>query len=171
MRTNLLALAILPAVLAFSACARDEGRSNSQSAAQPSTSGAQSASLDSLLDALAGLKGSFPSAGPPSIGGFSGDRSVLTAIADKGDSAVVRLVGCMSRTEATRVTKGGRALNLGELCYAALVNTAYYEASDEQGDVTADWAGHVELPATLTQLQAAKQAWDSVVARRAYHLL
>ena len=136
----------------------------------PSVSASQPP-LDSLLGALARLKGSFPAQGPPAIGDFSGDRSVLSAIADKGDSAVGRLVRCMSRTEPTGVTKGRRALTLGELCYAALVNTAYYEATDAQGDVTADWPGHIDLPATRVQLEAAQQAWGSVVARRAYHLL
>ena len=77
----------------------------------------------------------------------------------------------MNRPEPTGVAKGARALTLGELCYAALANTAYYEASDEQGDLTPDWPGHIDLPATPAQLRAAKQAWDSVVARRAYHLL
>jgi hypothetical protein len=154
-------------VLAFLACSRDEGRP-----APPSVPAASSSrsSLDSLLGALAELEGSFPAQGPPAIGDFSGDRSVLTAIADRGDSAVVRLVACMTKTEPTAVTKG-RRLKLGELCYAALVNTAYYEATDARGDVSPDWPGHVDLPATSSQLQAAKQAWDSVVARRAYHLL
>ena len=154
-------------VLALVACSRDEGHP-----APPSMPAASSSrpSLDSLLGELAELKGSFSTEGPPAIGDFSGDRSVLTAIADRGDSAVVRLVACMTRTEPTAVTKG-RALTLGELCYAALVNTAYYEATDAQGDVTPDWPGHVDLPATLSQLLAAKKAWDSVVARRAYHLL
>ena len=154
-------------VLALVACSRDEGRPTPPPV--PAASSSRS-SIDSLLGALAGLKGSFPAQGPPAIGDFSGDRSVLSAIADQGDSAVVRLVACMTRTEPTAVTKG-RALRLGELCYAALVNTAYYEATDAQGGVSPDWPGHVDLPATPSQLQAAKQAWDSVVATRAYHLL
>ena len=77
----------------------------------------------------------------------------------------------MGRTEQTEVRKGPRALTLGELCYAALVNTAYYEAADAHGDLTPDWPGHIDLPATRVQLQAAQQAWESVVTRKAYHLL
>jgi len=77
----------------------------------------------------------------------------------------------MARAEPTGVRKGSHTLTMGELCYALLVNTAYYEPSDSRGELTSNWAGHLDLPATPAQLEAAKEAWDSVLVRRAYRLL
>ena len=135
----------------------------------PVTTGVAKLGVDSLMALLPSVQGAVAPA-DPTVGSFQGDRAVLDAMVSRGDSAVVRLVDCLDRRDTSEVALGQHQLTMGELCYVVLNAVAYYEATGPDGALTADWPGHVALPASAAQLAAAKRAWLMVVKRRSYML-
>jgi hypothetical protein len=123
-----------------------------------------------LIERLRELAGTFPSS--QSVGGeFTGDRELLVRLAEYKDSAVVKLVDCLDRTDSARATAEGQPVRMGVMCYLALSHTVSYEAADSKGDLDERWPGLVAPLASPNDLRLAKEAWKKVVAERRYTLI
>ena len=120
------------------------------------------------MDSLARLPGNFTAwdQGPWE---FTGDAQVLRAFDEYGDSAVVRLVECLDRSEPARATAKGKPVPVGVMCYWALRRLAYFEWHEDPAYADG-WPGEIEPTASLEALRAAKQAWAAVVREKRYRL-
>lgn len=126
--------------------------------------------LSVLVDSLRVIPGEFTNAAPGRWD-FSGDRSLLIAFEQFGDSAVAALVDCLDRLDTTQAVVSGRPVSLGYMCYAALERVAYYEWHQYQDVVeNPTWPGMLDATATAEELRAAKAAWTQVVERKQYFL-
>ncbi len=136
----------------------------------PSELGQSANPLDSLIENLRDLRGSFVNVAPGRWD-FAGDRSALVAFEEFRDSAVVRLVDCLDRTELAAATVQEQQVPMGYMCYAALARVAYYEWHQYQ-DVVKDpsWPGEVAATASVEDLRQAKTAWLQVVEKHLYFL-
>lgn len=140
--------------------------------APPTVSGAPQSQalvpLQALLGSLARLPGDFTAwdQGPWE---FTGDAQLLRAFDDHGDSAVVRLVECLDRSEPARATAKGKSVPVGVMCYWALRRLAYFEWHEDPAYADG-WPGEIEPTASLEALRAAKQAWAAVVREKRYRL-
>jgi hypothetical protein len=127
----------------------------------------QNVALELLLDTLPTLQGAFPS---EDLLEFSGDATVLVAIALYGEDAVASLLNCMGAETPTAATFAGKQLLLGHLCKAVLDLAVYHEATDQRGDIAGNWPGYTTFEASHAELLGAQKAWRTVVARRQYLL-
>jgi hypothetical protein len=184
-RRSVLEKALLASVAVGAACgtSSDARRPDSSTrqrpdslTASPSASAVQgaqqaarrsSAPLPVLLDSLRRLPGEF-SLSPGKVWQFSGENAVFSALFDHGDSAVVSLVDCIDRSDLAVATLAGRHVTLGVMCGMALQRMA---SATEYEDGPGGWAGTIAPTATLVQLREAKQAWQKVIAKRAYKVL
>ena len=160
--THPLLLGFVLVSLACTGAAGDRSEQTASSAAQ-GTSG-QMDSISALIERLRTASGRFVEL-PTRLWELQGVDSLLEAFAPFRDSAVVRLVDCLDRTEPTAMTVGGRPVLLGALCFEALTHIAYAEP---EGSETGEWPGVVFPDAAGPQLTAAKSAWAAVVRSRGY---
>jgi len=148
-----------------------ESDANTSVGLVPQSRGEGSDSLQAMIERLAELEGSFDTGDVTGPLQFAGDRSFLRAFAQFGDSAVFRLVECMDRYEPAKATFNGKPVALGVMCYTALQSVAYYEHTDEHGDLTGEWAGYIDATASREEMLRAQNAWRKVIADSAYVLL
>lgn len=145
-----------------------EHSQRSTAAALPSA--AQGDTIDQLIAELRNVSGSFTRQGAGHDYRFDGSLDVVRALAEHGDSAVSRLVECMDREDPTQATLNGRSVPLGALCFDALRRIAYYEATDDQGDIDGKWPGYITVAAEREARLEAQAAWREVVANRLYRM-
>jgi hypothetical protein len=105
----------------------------------------------------------------PELSGRARLEEVLSA--EPPERLVAALVECLDDPRPSSVTLDGRRVPLGMVCFEGLRQLAYYEPSSADGDIAADWEGHVEPGASIEELRRAKAAWQKVVDARAYILL
>jgi len=141
-----------------------EGRSALESHSAPADT------LDRLIERLKTVGGTFTRAGAEHDFRFDGSLEVVRALSAFGDSAVARLVECMDREEPTTTTLQGRPVPLGAMCFDALRRIAYYEATDAEGDVDADWPGYITVAADREARLRAQAAWKVVVENGWYRI-
>ncbi|MGD0886934.1 MAG: hypothetical protein ABSA46_18990 [Thermodesulfovibrionales bacterium] len=108
---------------------------------------------------------------------FSGDDSafvhlgnIIDKYPDTAHKVITTLVDCIDSVKPTRATYKDKPVSLGIMCYEALRNICYYEATDKEGSITT-WEGIVLPGATRGDLGAAKKAWEKIVKERSYILL
>ena len=163
---SILVLAIM------SACAQEpqtqDALGESVAAAAPSTIAQDT--LGRLIQRLKTVGGTFTRTGSEHDYRYDGSLEVVRALASFGDSAVARLVQCMDREDTTSTTLEGKAVPLGAMCFDALRRIAYYEATDSEGDIDADWPGYITVAASRAERLRAKDAWEEVVANRSYRI-
>ena len=100
------------------------------------------------------------------------DKAAIEKLVGKGSDQQIReLVDCLDDETPSRATLNGQPVPVGVMCYQALSQTIYYEPTAKDGDLAADWPGHLEPTATPQELAAAKRAWIDVVNRNAYRRL
>jgi hypothetical protein len=147
----------------------------SPSAAKPVAKTAPpSDSLGRLISALMHTAGTFDEGGSSGGWQFEPGQQLMEAIADFGDSAVVRLVECMGDTTRAEALARGRTVPRGVLCHEALMHTAYYEAYDERPEGANKykrWDGDIPPTATVSELLKAQVAWLAIVRTKRYRLL
>ena len=80
------------------------------------------------------------------------------------------LVNCIDNPSSSNSTLNGKHTPLGVVCYQALSQTAYYEATDSTGDIKSRWSGHVLPTANANELREAKRAWLEVINSNSYIL-
>jgi hypothetical protein len=80
------------------------------------------------------------------------------------DSALVRLVACLDRSEPATATVEESPVPLGVICYEAL-RYGVRPTGFEDGE---DWPGFIAPTATSEGLAAARRAWQDVVAEGSY---
>ena len=136
---------------------------------QPEQSPLDTVSLDALLDSIRVIEGHFVDH-QGVYWEFSGNRAVFQAFNRFKDSALVRLVDCLDRTDRVAATANGEPVALGFMCYKALEQVAYYEQDYEDPETDVLWPGILDANASEEQLIAAKRAWLVVVADRSYFL-
>ena len=158
---------LLTVVAWLAACDRRETVRQGEAAA--STAARRPATLDARIRALAAWRGRVGDAAADSV-----LRDWFAPYADSGavaDTAVVRLVACMARTEPSGAVVHGQPVLVGALCHAALQQFVYHEEVGADGGLTAEWAGDIGLAASPTQIRAAYGAWSEVVRQRTYATL
>lgn len=136
---------------------------------EPEQSPLDTVSLDALLDSIRVIKGQFIDY-QGVYWEFSGNRAVFSSFNRFKDSALVRLVDCLDRTDPVAATANGEPVALGFMCYKALEQVAYYESDYEDPTTEVGWPGILDADASETQLIAAKRAWQKVVTERSYVL-
>ena len=139
----------------------------------PSAAGSsQGDSLRVLVRELASLQGWFSQTGIGFAWEFEGPTDLFHSIADYGDSAVVRLVFCLSDTTEAAATAEGRRVLVGAVCYEALRRVAYFEwdPSEYTDAPRRRWPGVVDPTANPEELRAAQQAWAQIVREHRYIL-
>jgi hypothetical protein len=152
------------------ASSRGSGDSAKSASALDIRSSASNDTVAVLIERLRELAGTFPSS-QAAGGEFTGDRELLVRLAEYKDSAVVKLVDCLDRTDSARATADGQPVRMGVMCYLALSHTVSYEAADSKGDLDERWPGLVAPLASPNDLRLAKEAWKKVVAERRYTLI
>ncbi|NIA71521.1 hypothetical protein HBA54_23295 [Pelagibius litoralis] len=80
------------------------------------------------------------------------------------------LVHCLDADTPAKVSLAGKPVPLGQLCYELLTLIAYHEPIDSQGDIVANWPGHLEPQAGPAARAAAKTAWQGVLQAGSYNL-
>lgn len=174
-RTRYLQTVLAAALFLAAACRQssrpaassgDTAQHTSVAAASPTP--ADTAPLAALVDSLARLPGDF-SSWEQGRWEFNGDAQVLSAFDRYADTAVVRLVACLDRTELAKATARGRPVPIGVMCYWALRRLAYYEWQGNPG-FPDKWPGEINPTATASDLRAAKEAWLRVVREGKYSL-
>jgi len=121
--------------------------------------------IGELVDSLATIEGKFRQVNLQWQ--FDGDDSMFRRIAGHGDSALAILVECLDRAEPAAATVNGRRVLVGVMCYTVLQRTAY---PTEHEDGSGEWAGVVFPTASAGELEAAKAAWQEVLATGRYRL-
>ena len=163
--------AILGFVITGSSCKSETrgGAQQSESTYQPAKD-----SLERLISNLAAMPGEFGESGGSGAWLLPAAEPSFDAIAAFGDSAVARLVDCMSDTSSAVPTLMGRHVSLGIVCYEVLSHVAYYEAYDDEPEGPNKyraWEGDIPPSATHDQLLKAQIAWRSVIRQKRYRLL
>jgi hypothetical protein len=166
---------ILVVCLVAAACGgADSGakRAGQETAEQAARDGSASDSLARLIHSLASLRGRFSRTGIGFAWEFEGDMHLFHAIADFGDSAVARLVSCLTDTTKAVATVEGRTVLVGVMCYEALRRVAYFEWDpDDYRDAPSHrWPGSMDPTADPQQLRTAHDAWAEIVRRGLYIL-
>jgi hypothetical protein len=85
--------------------------------------------------------------------------------------AVRVLVDCLDDLSPSKSTLNGNSVALGLVCYEALSQIVYHEETGPDGDIAAQWAGHLSPTATPSEMLAAKSAWSQVLKSRTYVFL
>ncbi len=91
--------------------------------------------------------------------------------AENRQQALPILVACMDDESPTQTKLIEKPVMLGVLCYQALTHLVYYEPTEPGGDIAKSWPGHILPNATLTELRAAKRAWQQVLDSKTYIFL
>lgn len=101
------------------------------------------------------------------------EKSAIEEIMSLGGNTelvIETLVNCLDELAPSSSTIKGEKVALGAICYEALSQTAYYESTNEEGDLKRSWPGHILPTATPAELQEAKRAWKDVVDSKSYTL-
>jgi len=84
------------------------------------------------------------------------------------EGALAGLADCIDDASPSASVLADKPAPLGWVCHAALTSFIYHEEVDAEGDVVPNWAGYPALPATPSDMQAAKAAWQKVLQTRQY---
>lgn len=178
---------VILAALAFGGCRGDTqaeedvaesheaGAAQVEPGAAPRRGGVNTDSLkhlttDSLISLLPTVRGDLKSYGVV-VGDLVGEKEVLYALIERGDSILPALADCLPRTESMEVTWEGQPLKLGHLCFVVLNSIAYYEHTDETGDISTGWPGHIGPDTSDEELAEAGEAWQEIIENRWYRTL
>ena len=127
-------------------------------------------SVQVLVEKLKHLPGIIPDTGIERDD-FGGNRETLIALSRQGENAVAPLVECLDRMDPAVATYKGAPVPMGFMCYQALRITATYEPTNAQGESDPAWPGILTAESKGPQLQAAKQAWTTVLRDKKYGLV
>lgn len=84
------------------------------------------------------------------------------------DELILLLANCIDNAAPSNSTLNGRPVQLGFMCYQGLSQVAYYEATDNAGDIKRYWRGHILPTAALHERREAKRAWLEVINDKTY---
>ncbi len=102
---------------------------------------------------------------------FSDKAAIAEVVGEGSDATIDQLVECLDDQTPSATTLKGQQVPTGVLCREALGQIIYYEATGPNGDIAAKWPGNIAPTATGADLQAAKRAWQEVVAKKLYRRL
>ena len=101
------------------------------------------------------------------------DKLKLEEIISSGnqEQTLLELVDCLDDLSPTKARLDEKSVVLGVVCYEALTQLAYYEATTPEGDIAGEWEGNISPNATSEELRAAKRAWHNVLREKKYIFL
>ncbi|MDR1462463.1 MAG: hypothetical protein LBI68_04910, partial [Azoarcus sp.] len=132
--------------------------------------GASACQTTGIEDSLAAIEGEFVQR-PEGV--FYSHNSALADAVKSGEheklpeQTLLALANCMKNERAAKSTYRGNPVPLSLVCYQAIGNFAYYEKTDETGDIVS-WPGYVDLPASQEAFRQAGEAWKEVIEARVY---
>lgn len=131
--------------------------------ARPSTTPAteMADTTDGLKRALAQIPGVYTWNSDLSLWQYSAAAELESVLASSpSEGAVGALIACLDDSSPSASTLDGQALALGIVCYQGLSQLVYYEPTDADGDVAADWPGHLTPRASQEEMKGARVAWE-----------
>jgi len=123
----------------------------------------------SIIESLSNIEGKYILNPQTKSYSFNAKAKIEDIINESNQEELINaLVENMDNEKKSKSTLNGKVLPIGIICYEALTQIIYFEPTNNEGDISSTWKGHLNPQATSIQMREAKKAWKKVVEMKSF---